>query len=212
MFETFKGFETTAYSLAMAVVILALHPEVQEKLHDELKNVFESPNEEVNEENLPQLTYLDLVVKEILRYWPPVSVIIRYTSDEVQIGEFVHKSFQDCISDHLVPKGAHIFIPIYEMHRKKELWGDDADEFKPERFEGEKFKIVPAYAYMPFALGPRNCIGLNYATRMLKITLAYLFRHFRVETDMKLEDISLEFVVVTKIVQGFKVKLTKRNF
>ncbi|CRK91006.1 CLUMA_CG004694, isoform A [Clunio marinus] len=194
------GYETSAYSLSLGVVLLALHPKIQEKLYDELKNVFRSANEEVSEDNLPQLTYLDLVVKEILRYWPPVSVIVRYTSDEVEIG------------DYLIPKETNIIIPIYEIHRNKKFWGDDADEFKPERFEGEKFKNVPAYAYMPFALGPRNCIGLNYATRMIKTTLAYFFRHFRVETDMKLEDISLEFVVVTKIVEGFKVKLTRRNF
>ncbi|CRL06511.1 CLUMA_CG019525, isoform A [Clunio marinus] len=194
------GLETSEYSLSKAILLIAMHPEVQEKIVDELKYVFESEDEEVTEDNLSQLTYLDLVMKEVFRYWSIITIIARYTTDEVELG--------DC----LIPKGTHIIIPIYEIHRDKKIWGGDADEFKPERFEPERMKNIPAHAYMPFALGPRNCIGMNYAKKMFKVVMAYFFRKFHVETSLKLEDISLKFELLTKIVQGYKVMITKRDF
>jgi len=92
------------------------------------------------------------------------------------------------------------------------LWGDDADKFKPERFEPEKFEKIHPYAYLPFSRGPRNCIGYHYALNSLKVILAHFFRNFKVSTDLKIEDIEFEFLIISKVVQGYMVKLDKRDF
>jgi cytochrome P450 len=103
-------------------------------------------------------------------------------------------------------------IPILHIHRNKTFWGDDADEFKPERFSPENFKKVHPYAYMPFSKGPRNCVGYKYAQNSLKVILAHFFRNFKASTTLKLEELDFEFLIVMKVQQGCKVSLSKRDF
>jgi cytochrome P450 len=92
------------------------------------------------------------------------------------------------------------------------LWGEDADEFKPERFEPENIKKVHPYAYLPFSKGPRNCVGLNYANNSLKVVLAHFFRRFKTSTTLKIEELEFEYVIVMKVAQGYNVSLEKRKF
>lgn len=98
------------------------------------------------------------------------------------------------------------------LHRNKKYWGSDADEFKPERFASENIKDVPKYAYIPYAKGPRMCIGYNYANFSMKVTLAGLFRQFKISTNLKLQEIEFELDMTVNIKQGYSVKLEKRNF
>jgi cytochrome P450 family 313 len=112
----------------------------------------------------------------------------------------------------MVPQGANLMIPVVHIHRSKVYWGEDADEFKPERFEPENFKKVHPYAYMPFSRGPRNCIGYKYAEKSLKVSMAHFFRRFKTSTSLKMGDIAFEFMIVMKIAQRYPVKLHKRDF
>jgi cytochrome P450 len=113
---------------------------------------------------------------------------------------------------YIVPAGANLMIPVLHIHRDKNLWGEDADEFKPERFEPESFKKVHPYAYMPFSKGPRNCIGINYAMSSLKVVLAHFFRRFKTSTTLKMNEIEFEFLIMMKVSQGHLVSLNRRNF
>jgi cytochrome P450 len=101
---------------------------------------------------------------------------------------------------------------MIHVHRSKALWGEDADEFKPERFEPESIKQIHPYAYLPFSKGPRNCVGYNYATNSLKVVLAHFFRRFKTSTTLKIEELEFEFVIVMKVAQGYMMSLERREF
>jgi cytochrome P450 len=99
-----------------------------------------------------------------------------------------------------VPNGSVFLIPVLEVHRNKSIWGEDAMEFKPERFEPENFKKIHPYAYIPFSGGARMCPGYKYAMITMKIFISRFIMKYRVTTDMKYED--LEFIF--KITSDFK--------
>jgi Cytochrome P450 len=84
----FQGFETLSSSISLATILVALHPEVQDKIFEELQSVFSSVDEEVTDEHLKQLSYLDLVIKESMRIWPTIPIVGRCTSKNIEIGEF----------------------------------------------------------------------------------------------------------------------------
>lgn len=95
-------------------------------------------------------------------------------------------------ANYTVPKESTLLIHTLEFHRNKKFWGDDALEFKPERFEPENIKKVHPYAYFPFLNGSRMCPGYKYATITMKIFISRFIMKYQVTTDLKYED--LEFV------------------
>jgi cytochrome P450 len=99
-----------------------------------------------------------------------------------------------------------------KMHASKEYWGEDADEFKPERFEPENYKKVNPNAYIPFLRGPRNCIGFKYGMNSMKVSFAHFFRNYKLSTSLKLDQIELDFCVNTRVVQGYMVNIEKIDF
>lgn len=112
----------------------------------------------------------------------------------------------------MVPQGTTVFVPIMHIHRDKKNFGDDADEFRPERFAKENLHKMNPNAYIPFSKTPRNCIGHRYAGIIMKSILCYFYRNFKVTTSMKLEDIKFEFVVACRSAQGYNVTLERRHF
>ncbi|KAI5645178.1 cytochrome p450 domain-containing protein [Phthorimaea operculella] len=137
--------DTTAISVGFTMLMLARHAQTQEKVYEELQEVFGDSDRPLVPEDLQSLKYLDIVIKESIRLYPPsVTVLRRATKDlELPTGE-------------TVLEGCGIMVNIWAVHRNPEYWGADADEFRPERFL-EPLKH-PAQ-YMPFSVGPRNCPG-----------------------------------------------------
>jgi cytochrome P450 len=103
-------------------------------------------------------------------------------------------------------------IPLIYTQNKKKIWGADVDEFKPERFSAENMKNIHPFAYLPFARGPRACMGISYSMKSMKVVLSYLLRNYKISTAIKMENVKFEFVTVTKVVQGCMVTLDKRQF
>lgn len=111
-----------------------------------------------------------MVLREAMRLFPPVPFTTRQVSKPQQLGPYLIP--QD---DNLV-----ITVPIYTLHHDPATWGDDADEFKPERFEGgPAAAAADARAYIPFASGPRNCVGQQLAMLETKMVLAMVLQRFR---------------------------------
>lgn len=106
---------------------------------------------------------LSMVINESLRLYPPASLLPRMAFEDINIGD-LH-----------VPKGLSIWIPVLAIHHSKDLWGKDADEFNPERFASKPFS---SGRFMPFAMGPRNCVGQSFAMMEAKIILAMLISRF----------------------------------
>jgi cytochrome P450 family 709 len=108
---------------------------------------------------------VNLFLLETLRLYSPVLLIRRWTSSPVQLGGVT------------VPQDTLLTIPIATMHRDKELWGEDAGEFRPERFSGGGGKNLSAL--LAFSMGPRACIGQNFAMVEARATVAVILQRFR---------------------------------
>ncbi|XP_049874944.1 cytochrome P450 4V2-like [Pectinophora gossypiella] len=159
--------DTSANAAAFAMIMLSRHPEVQEKVFEELKEIFGESKRPVVPEDLPRLKYLDVVLKETLRIFPPVPTILRKVTSDFALPSGV-----------TIPEGYGILINIWGIHHNSTYWGEDVEDFRPERFLDTPFKH-PAQ-FMPFSFGPRNCPGYQYALMSMKTLLATTLREYRV--------------------------------
>ncbi|GLH04907.1 Cytochrome P450 4C1 [Gryllus bimaculatus] len=145
--------DTTEAALSFAIYLLACHPDVQEELLEELKSVFDwSQPLQPSIQQLGELKYLEMVIKETLRLYPPVPVVVRDITNDEKLPS----------TGHLIPEGAVMLICPWAAHRNPEVY-PDPEKFDPERFSaGETARRHP-YAFLPFSAGPRNCMGEAHA-------------------------------------------------
>lgn len=147
------GFETSSSALSFAAYELVANPDVQQKLYEEIKKVNEqiTDGKRISYEELQRMKYLDQVVSETLRKWP----------NGVQIDRICVKDYVYDDGDGLkfqIEKGTNLVFSIYGIHRDAKYY-PNPEQFDPERFSDEnKHKILPG-TYVPFGIGPRNCIG-----------------------------------------------------
>ncbi|KAI0363653.1 cytochrome P450 [Pilatotrama ljubarskyi] len=186
------GHETTGDAMAWCLYALTQAPSVQSKLRDELSKVqTDSPSMD----ELMALPYLDMVIRETLRLHPPVISTIRVATRADVIPLSAPFTGRDGSQYHSleVPKGTKFVISILALHRSKELWGDDALEFKPERWENppEAVSDIPgAWGHLlTFGGGPRACIGYRFAVVEMKALVFTLIRAFEMELAVQPEEI-----------------------
>jgi cytochrome P450 len=91
------------------------------------------------------------------------------------------------------------------------IWGDDVNEFKPERFYPENFKRIDPHVFQPFNHGPRMCIGHNYARLLMKISIANIVRSFQIKTKLKFDELEFRLAILLRIKQNYMVELVKRR-
>ncbi|MDS0283426.1 cytochrome P450 [Haloarcula onubensis] len=161
------GHDTTALTLTYAWFLLGRHPERQRKLHEELDSVL--GDADPTPEDLFELPYLDDVLTEVLRLYPPAFTTFRQPTRPVTLGGY------DIAPD------AQLTIPQWLVHRD-ERWYDDPDAFRPERWTDSFEAQLPDYAYYPFGGGPRHCIGMRFARMEAKLAIATLAGRYRFET------------------------------
>lgn len=181
--------ETTSSSLSNMLHLLAMNPDAQNKLYEELRSVLKSSTDNVAEEEMSKMPYLDLVIKECLRLLP-VAVIQ---------GRAVTKPLK--LKNYTLPAGTVAHIPSLQAHTDENLWGPDVLEFKPERFEEENFKKIHPYAYIPFSNGQRICPGMKYALLTMKIFLSKFLMRYKVSTDLKYKDLNFVMGLTLKTMQ-----------
>uniref|UniRef100_A0A1E1WU74 Cytochrome P450 n=1 Tax=Pectinophora gossypiella TaxID=13191 RepID=A0A1E1WU74_PECGO len=192
--------DTSANAAAFTLIMLSRHPEIQQKVFDELMEVFGDAKGPVVPEDLPRLKYLDIVLKETLRLFPPATLIMRKVTEDVTLPSGV-----------TVPTGCGVMINIWGVHRNPTYWGEDAEEFRPERFLDTPFKHPTQY--MPFSVGPRNCPGHQYAMMSMKTFLAMTLREYRVlpptppDEFNRYPPLRLTFELLMKDADGFKICL-----
>ncbi|MFC6757298.1 MULTISPECIES: cytochrome P450 [Haloarcula] len=161
------GHDTTALTLTYTWFLLGHHPERQQKLHDELDSVLGGADP--TPEALFELPYLDDVLTEALRLYPPAFTTFRQPTEPVTLGSY------DVAPD------AQLTIPQWLVHRD-ERWFDEPDAFRPERWTDAFEAQLPDYAYYPFGGGPRHCIGMRFARMEAKLAIATLAQRYRFET------------------------------
>ncbi|XP_072799386.1 cytochrome P450 3A24-like isoform X1 [Vicugna pacos] len=173
----FAGYETTGNSLCFIMYELATHPDVQQKLQEEIDATF--PNKAPpTYDGLRQMEYLDMVVNETLRIFPLAGRLERVCKKDVEInGVFI-------------PKETVVMVPVYALHKDPALW-TEPEEFRPERFSKKNQDSINPYTYLPFGTGPRNCIGMRFAMMSMKLALTKVLQNFSFkpckETQIPLE-------------------------
>lgn len=160
----FAGYEPTSTSLSFLVYELATHPDVQQKLQEEIDATF--PNKaSPTYDALVQMEYLDMVLNETLRLYPIAGRLERVCKRDVEI------------SGVFIPKGTVVMVPTFTLHRDLDLW-PEPEEFHPERFSKKNKDSINPYIYLPFGTGPRNCIGMRFAVMNMKLALVTLLQNF----------------------------------
>ncbi|XP_050410605.1 cytochrome P450 3A6 [Patella vulgata] len=161
------GFETTSNTLSFISHLLATNPELQDKMIQEL-DYFVGEGEITND-NLFKLHYMDRFISETLRMYPPAIRSNREASEDIEIGGYK------------LPRGTEINVAIYAIHHDPEYW-NDPETFDPDRFLPDRMGPNPP-CFMPFGLGPRNCIGMRLALTEMKVSLVSILRHYRFVTS-----------------------------
>ncbi|XP_013177583.1 PREDICTED: cytochrome P450 4C1-like [Papilio xuthus] len=158
---TIAGTDTTGVSIGYTLKLLAMYPKVQDKLYQELLDVFGTSDRRIVKEDLSKLKYLERIVKESLRLYPPGPFIIRKVLEDISLP-----------SGRVFPAGSGAAVSIWGLHRDPKYWGPDAEVFDPDRFLPERFNLKHACSYIPFSSGPRNCIGTMFADISISVSEA----------------------------------------
>lgn len=185
------GHETTANALTFTFHLLATHPEIQQKLFDEITAIQNETSDTI--EQLQKMTYTNAVINESMRLYPPAWITDRENVED------------DSLLDYNIRKGTLVGISFYELHRNPKYW-ENPDYFNPERFLGEQKKKSMQYFY-PFGAGPRMCIGMGFAMYEMSLALAYIIKKYTVTTENK--TIQFNPLVTLKPI-GINVSFTKR--
>jgi len=196
------GHETTAVAISYAIYLLCLHPEVQTRLREEVRTNLPSVKDDVTAVNSDvfdsKLPYLQAVTNEALRLFILSPLLLREAACDT------------IIADTMIPKGTSVVIPLWAFNRSKEVWGPDAEEFKPERWLGagkaNAGGMASNYAFSTFGHGPRSCIGFSFAKGEFSCILAAIVGRF----EMKMENQKIKMVFgggILKPEKGWNVKM-----
>ena len=158
------GHETTASGLNWTWYLISQHPQVEARLHAELDAAADVPAPTLSE--MEELRYTRQVIDEALRLYPPGWVLSRRTVAA------------DVLGGYPVAAGTNVLLPLYLLHRHPRFWRDP-EAFDPERFAPEHESQRPRFAYMPFAAGPRHCIGETFALYEMQMHLYKVARRYR---------------------------------
>lgn len=162
------GHDTSTALLAWTLYLLGMHPEVMERARTEVDEVLEGTNGTLDIDRVGRLDYLGLVIKEVLRLYPPIHVGNRLADEDLEL------------CGYRIPAGTRVMYSIYLSHRDPDHWLEP-EKFNPDRFSHEAEVERPAFTYVPFGGGPRNCIGAAFAQVESKVVLARLLYEWDLE-------------------------------
>ncbi|XP_055852653.1 probable cytochrome P450 9f2 [Episyrphus balteatus] len=173
----FAGFEPTSILMSFAVHELMANPDCQEKLREEILEVKANlDGKPLTYEVLQGMKYMDMVVSETLRRWPPAVVTDRECNKDFH--------YKDEKIDVTIKAGDYIWIPIAGYHLDEKYFPDPL-KFDPERFSDENKGNIQPFTYFPFGTGPRICIASRFALLETKAILFYLLSEFELKPSCK---------------------------
>ncbi|XP_043516515.1 probable cytochrome P450 6a14 isoform X1 [Frieseomelitta varia] len=168
------GFETSSSTMAHTLYELAQNHEIQDKLRQEIRDVYSKNGGNLTYTDVKGMSYLDKVFKETLRKYPILSMLNRRA--------IVNYTFRDMKIT--IPKGTKIWIPVYGIQHDPNIY-PDPEKFDPERFNDDAAAARHPMSFLPFGDGPRNCIGARFAHYQSKVGLATILRNYKVDVCEK---------------------------
>ncbi|WCJ35509.1 Cytochrome P450 81C13 [Euphorbia peplus] len=172
------GVETSAVGVEWAMSLLLNNPQVMQKLKAEIAK-YVGNDHLLNDSDLPKLPYLRCVVNETLRLYPPGPLLLPHLSSETCT-----------VEGYEIEKGTILLVNVWRMHRDPNIW-EDPNEFKPERFEGDRIGEQLGSKYIPFGMGRRACPGAAMGIRMVSLALGALVQCFNWEINDGLDQVDM---------------------
>jgi len=176
----FAGHDTTATTLAFALWALGRHPEIQNRVAEEVAAIEDRP---LTPADVSQLGYTGQVVSEALRLCPPVPVAGRAAMRDIEVDGY------------RVEAGSMVLVGTFGMQRDPALW-DNPLEFNPDRFSPDNTSSIGRWQYIPFGAGPRSCIGDHFALLETTLALATIIRTAEVDSQMDDFPLAVPFTIV----------------
>nr|AYG99331.1 CYP711A54 [Avena strigosa] len=195
------GSATSSFTMSSLVYLVAAHPEVEERLLREIDGFGHKDRVPTAEELQNSFPYLEQVLKETMRFFTVSPLIARETNEEVEVGGYV------------LPKGTWLWMAPGVLAKDPTQF-PDPHVFRPERFdpESEECKQRHPYAFIPFGLGPRACIGQKFSVQQLKLVAIHLYRHYIFRHSSKMETpLEFQFSIVVNFTHGVKLQVIERN-
>lgn len=195
---TFEGHDTTSSAVTFTLLLLAHNPEAQEKIFEEIQNVKGGENDrELTIDDFNKMDYLDRVLKESMRIYPPVPSISRVNTEDFEYDGVTHK------------KGTTLQIHIFDVHRDPEVF-PDPEKFDPDRFLPENCIGRNNFAYIAFSAGMRNCIGQKFALLELKVAFTKIIEKFKILPVTKREEVRFILDLILRSKYPIEMKFEKR--
>lgn len=193
----FAGQDTTANTMAYAIALMAIYPDIQEWAREEVVAVFSQHKPQAYDQVFPRLKRVRALMYETLRLYPPIVYLPKLTTSRPTVlsapdGDTQHR-------DIVLPPNSYVVVNFMHLHCSPDLWGKDALEFRPSRWisspgskthsdpgylSDEKLERSPPGAFIPWATGPRNCPGMKFAQVEFMSVIASLLADSRVEAAL----------------------------
>ncbi|XP_017106547.2 cytochrome P450 4g1 [Drosophila bipectinata] len=198
----FEGHDTTSAGSSFALCMMGIHKDIQEKVFAEQKAIFgDNMLRDCTFADTMEMKYLERVILETLRLYPPVPLIARRVDYDLKLAS----------GPYTVPKGTTVIVLQYCVHRRPDIYPNptkfDPDNFLPERMANRHY-----YAFIPFSAGPRSCVGRKYAMLKLKVLLSTIVRNYIVHSTDTEADFKLQADIILKLENGFNISLEKRQY
>ena len=188
------GHETTSIALSNSFFLLSQHPEIEARVHEEVRDVLGSRRP--TSDHAKSLVFTECIIKESMRLYPPVYAIGRLLLEDFELGGYV------------IEKGVTLLFSQWVTHRRPECFPNPL-RFDPERWLPERAKSIHKYSYFPFGGGPRICIGNHFAMMEAILLMASLVQRFRLEL-VPGETLELLPAVTLRPARGLRMRLHAR--
>lgn len=196
----FEGHDTTAAGSSFVLCLLGVHQDIQERVYNELYSIFGDSDRPATFEDTLKMKYLERVIFEGLRMYPPVPIIARKLQRDVKIAT----------KNYVLPAGATVVIGTFQIHRNPKYY-KDPNVFNPDNFLPENTQNRHYYSYIPFSAGPRSCVGRKYAILKLKILISTILRNYKMVSNITEDQFVLQADIILKRNDGFRVQIEPRK-
>ncbi|XP_043472140.1 cytochrome P450 4C1-like isoform X1 [Leptopilina heterotoma] len=185
--------DTLAVISSFAILMLGIHPEIQEKARNEVTKILQK-NNSIDGDKLSQLKIVDKIIKETLRLFPIAPLMARTAMDEIKL--------DSCT----IPESCQIILVPFLTQRNAEYFSEP-EIFNPERFDPVQAAERHSYSFIPFSAGPMGCIGQRYAMMSLKTIISNFLLFYKISSQCKMEEIKLKTDISIRSKNGYRVSL-----